>query len=104
MVASTHGRSGWFNRYRNVGNLWGGRSNDSAGDAITGVAGGVGLHVIELFVDDDGGSAIGKDTVGGGGIEREVVDLEACLADVTFADRDVLRKIAGVVAHGILKA
>ena len=42
--------------------------------------------------------------IGGGGVEGEVVDLEGGVTDVAFTDGDVLGKIAGVVAHGILKA
>ena len=81
--------------------LGGGGGDDAAGDAVAGVAGGVGLHVVGLLVDDDGGAAVGDDAVRGGGVEGEVVDLEGGLTDVAFADHDVLGKIAGVVAHGI---
>jgi hypothetical protein len=81
-----------------------GRGDDAAGDAVAGVAAGVGLHIVQLLVDDDGGTSIGEDVVRGRGVEGEVVDLEGGLAGVAFTDRDVLGKIAGVVAHGILKA
>src|SRR6266478_6290927 len=87
-----------------TGLLRGGRGNDAAGDAVAGVAAGVGLHVVQLLVDDDGGAPVGDDAVGGGGVEGEVVELEGGVADVAFPDGDVLGKIAGVVAHGILKA
>ena len=40
------------------------RGNDATGDAVTGVAGRIGLHVVSLLVDDDGGAAIGNDAVG----------------------------------------
>src|SRR5437879_4638919 len=42
------------------------RGDDAAGDAVAGVAGGVGLHVVGLLVDHDGGAAVGEDGVGGG--------------------------------------
>ena len=84
--------------------LGGGCGDDAAGDAIACVSGGVGLHVVGLFVDDDGGASVGDDAVGGGGVKGEIVNFEGGLAEVTFADSDVLRKVAGVVAHGILKA
>ena len=88
----------------NPSRLGGWRGDDAAGDAVAGVAGGVGLHVVCLLVDHDGGSAVGDDADGGGGVEGEVVDLEGGLADVSLADHDVLGEVAGVVAHGILKA
>jgi hypothetical protein len=47
-----------------LGILGSGRGNDATGDAVTGVAGGIGLHVVGLLVDDDGGTAIGNDAVG----------------------------------------
>jgi len=84
--------------------LRGGRGDDAAGDAIAGVSGGVGLHVVRLLVDDDGGASVGDDAVGRGGIEREIVNFEGGLTDVAFADRDVLGKIAGVVTHRVLNA
>ena len=74
-----------------------GSGNDAAGDAVAGVAAGVGLHVVLLLVDDDGGAPVGDDAVGGGGVQGEVVHLEGGVADVAFTDRDVLGKIAGVV-------
>jgi len=40
------------------------RGDDATGDAVTGVAGRVGLHVVGLLVDDDGGAAVGDDAVG----------------------------------------
>ena len=55
-------------------------------------------------MDDDGGATVGSDAVGSGGIERDVIEGEAGLADVAFADGDVLGEIAGVVTHGVLKA
>jgi hypothetical protein len=78
-----------------------GRGDDAAGDAISGVARGVGLHVIGLFVDDDGGASVGEDAVRRGGVEGEIVDLKGGLADVAFADLDVLRQVAGVVTQGV---
>jgi len=78
--------------------------DDAAGDAVAGVAGGVGLHVVGLFVDDDGGAPIGDDAVWRGGVKREVVDVEGGLAEVAFADGDVLREVARVVAHGVFEA
>ncbi len=80
MLSYTHGRSSWFNRYRNDTGLGGWGGDDAAGDAVAGVAGGVGLHVVGLLVDHDGGAAVGEDAVGGGGVEREVVDVEGGLA------------------------
>ena len=78
-----------------------GRGDDAAGDAISGVARGIGLHVVGLFVDDDGGASVGEDAVRRGGVEGEIVDLERGLADVAFADFDVLRQVAGVVAQRV---
>ena len=82
--------------------VWGG--DDAAGDPVAGVAGGVGLHVVRLFVDDDRGSSVGENAVGGGGVEGEVVHLYRCRGPVVFTDDDVLGKVAGVVAHGVLNA
>src|SRR6267378_2626220 len=84
--------------------LRGGRSDDAAGDAVAGVSGGVGLHVVGLLVHHDGGAAVGNDAVRGGGIEGEVIHIESGLTGVAFADHDVLGKVAGVVAHGIERA
>src|SRR5271154_819511 len=103
MFANTHGRSGWFNGDQNVGFLGGGGHDDAAGDAVTGVAGWVGLHIVRFFMDDDGGASVGDDAVGGGGIEGQVVDLEGGLAEVALPDCDVLGEVTGVMAHGILK-
>lgn len=33
----------------------------AAGDAVSGVAAGVGLHVVRFLVNDDGGTAIGEE-------------------------------------------
>src|SRR5271154_6830528 len=75
--------------------------DDAAGDPVAGVAGGVGLHVVGLLVDHDGGATVGDDAVRGGGVEGEVGDLEGGLSDVAFADGDVLGQVAVVVAHGV---
>ena len=70
MFANTHGRSGWFNGYQNVRQyvcvaraLGGRRGDDSTGNAVTGIAGGIGLHIVGFLVDDDGGAAVGDDAV-----------------------------------------
>src|SRR5205823_13691097 len=84
--------------------LGGRRSDDAAGDAIAGVAGGVGLHVVGFLVDDYCRAAVGDDAVGRGGVEGEIIYLQSGLTDVAFTDGDVQGKIAGVVAHGILNA
>src|ERR1700712_5513730 len=81
-----------------------GRGDDAAGDAVAGVAGGVGFHVVWLLVDDDGGAAVGDDAVGRSGVKGKIVNFEGGLTDVALADGDVLGKIAGVVAHGIERA
>src|SRR5271168_942945 len=104
MFASTHGRCGWFNGYENVRLLGSGCGNDATGDSVAGVAAGVSLHIVRLLVDDDGGASVGEDANGRRGVEREVVHLEAGVACVAFTNHDVLGKIAGVVAHGVLKA
>src|ERR1700751_4970898 len=78
-----------------------GCGDDAAGDAIAGVAGGVGLKVVGLLVDDDGGSAVGEDGVRGGGIEREEVESVGGRAGAVGADNDVLRQVAVVVALGV---
>ena len=64
----THGRSGLFKdgQWMLLGR-W--SRDDAAGNAVAGVAGGVGLHVVSLLVDDDGGAPIGDDAVRGSGIE-----------------------------------
>jgi len=46
-----------------------GAGDDSAGDAVASVAGGIRLHVVGLLVDHDGGTAVGEERVGGGGVE-----------------------------------
>jgi hypothetical protein len=81
-----------------------GGGDDAAGDTVAGVSCRIGLHVVSLLVDHDGGSAVGEDAVGRGGIEGEVVDLEGGLTDVALTDHDVLWEVAGVVAHGVLDA
>jgi hypothetical protein len=47
-----------------TGLLWCGGGDDTTGDAVAGVAGWVGLHIVCLFVDDDGGASVGDDAVG----------------------------------------
>jgi len=88
----------------NLRRLGGWRGDNAAGDAIACVAGGVGLHVVGLLVNHDGGPAVGDDADGRGGVKREVVSLESGLAGAVFADHDVLGEVAGVVTHRILKA
>ena len=78
--------------------------DDAAGDAVAGVSGGVGLHVVDLLVDHDGGATISENAVWGGWVKRDGVKFEAGLTYVTFSDGDILREIAGVVAHGVLEA
>ncbi len=80
------------------------RGDDTAGDAVAGVAGGVGLHVVSLFVNDDGSAAVGDDAVRCGGVEGDVVDVEGGLAEVAFTDDYILREVAGMMAHRVLEA
>ena len=81
-----------------------GSGDDTAGDPVAGVSGGVGLHVVSFLVDDDGGSSVGEDAVRRSGVHREVVNVEGGLAEVAFTDSDVVRQVAGMVAHGVLEA
>src|SRR5271170_3696113 len=84
--------------------LGSGRGDDATGDTVAGVAGGVGLHVVGLLVDDDGGASVGDDAVRRGGVKREVVDVEGGLAEMAFAYCHVLREVARVMAHGVFEA
>src|SRR5271170_1604491 len=67
MHCYTHGRSGLFKdgQWMLLGR-W--SRDDATGDPVAGVAGGVGLHVVGLLMDDDGGAAVGDDAVRRGGI------------------------------------
>ncbi len=51
-----------------------------------------------------GGAAVGEDVVGLAGAEREVVDGKARVNLVIFIGRYVFGHVAGMVAHGVLKA
>jgi hypothetical protein len=83
----------------------GGRSrDDTASDPVAGVACGVGLHVVALLVNDDGGSPVGENAVSSGRVHREIVDVEGSLAEMAFADGDIGRQVARVVSHRILEA
>lgn len=78
--------------------------DNAAGDAIARIASRIGLHIVGLFVHNDCGASIGEDAIGSAGGHGEIVNLETCLAGVVFADGDVLRQIAIVVACGIHRA
>src|SRR5260370_21270 len=47
----THGRERWFNLVDG--------GEHAAREAVASVSGGIGLHVVGLLVDDDGGAAVG---------------------------------------------
>src|SRR4051794_9634037 len=102
--AARSGRTTRSGPVRQDRSLRGGRGDDAAGDAIACIPGGIGLHIVRLLVDDDGGAAVRDDAVGRGRVEREIVHLQRGLTDVALTDGDVLGKIAGMVAHGILNA
>ena len=74
----------------------------AAGDAVSGVAGGIGLHVISLGVDDDGGAAVAEKRVGAVA-EGNVVVFESGVGFAFHVDDEVLH-VAGVVAFGIVEA
>ncbi len=74
----------------------------AAGDAVAGVAGGIGLHVVGLGVDDDGGAAVAEEGVGAVA-EGYVVILESGVGFAFHVDDEVLH-VAGVVAFGIVEA
>lgn len=74
----------------------------AAGDAVSGVARGVGLHVVGFGVDDDGGAAVAEDRVGTVA-ESDVFVLQAQVGFATRIDGEVLH-VAGMVAFGIIQS
>src|SRR5271170_1835446 len=80
--------------------LWG--DDDAAGDTPPGVAGRVGLHVVGLLVDHDGGAPVGEDGVGGGGVKGHVLVHQGYGDLAVGLHGQVLGHVAVVVAVGIL--
>lgn len=74
----------------------------TAGDAVAGVSGGIGLHVVSFGVDDDCGAAVGEERVGAVG-EGYVFALDARVRFSFRIDGEV-QHVAGVVAFGIFKS
>jgi hypothetical protein len=74
----------------------------AAGDAVAGVAGGIGLHVVRFGVDDEGGAAVAEQRVGAVG-EGDVGILERNIGFTGCADGEVLH-VCGVMAFGIVEA
>src|SRR5580700_7770283 len=75
----------------------------AAGDAIAGVAGGIGLHVIGFGVDDNRRAAVAEQRVAIGTLEGNVFVHEADLGPAFGVDRKILH-VAGVVAFGIIES
>jgi hypothetical protein len=74
----------------------------AAGDAVSGVAGGVGLHIVGFGVDHDGGAAVAEQRVGAFA-EGDVIILQHCLSVSFSVDGEVLH-VTGVVAFGIIES
>jgi len=74
----------------------------AAGDAIAGVAGGIGLHIIGFGVNDDGGATVAEEGMGAVGKG----DVFVVHAEFGFAFRidGKVEHVAGVVAFGIVQA
>ena len=72
------------------------------GDAVAGVAGGIGLHVVGFGVDDNRCAAVGEQGVGAGG-EGDVVVLEFHAGAVRTVDIEVVH-VAGMMAVGIFQS
>jgi len=78
------------------------RRDQAAGDAVAGVAGGVGLHVVGLGVDHEGYAAIAEKRVRVGA-EGDIVIDDGRLGRAGAADGEV-GHVAGVMAVGIFEA
>jgi hypothetical protein len=74
----------------------------AAGDAVAGVSGGIGLHVVSFGVDDDGGASIGEQRV------RPLAEGYVFVLDagVRFSLRidGKVQHIAGVMAFRIVES
>src|ERR1700678_4030311 len=76
--------------------------NYAAGDAVAGVAGGIGLHVVGFGVDHDRSAAIAEQRVGAVG-ESYIFILKGGVGFAAGVHGQV-EHVAGVMAFGILEA
>jgi hypothetical protein len=76
--------------------------NYAAGYAVSGVAGGIGLHVVGFGVDYDRGAAVAEEGMGAVA-KSHVVILQLGMRD-TFVVHVEIFHVAGMVAFGILQA
>jgi hypothetical protein len=75
----------------------------AAGDAVAGVAGGIGLHVVGFGVDDDAGAAVAEQGMAIGAFVGDVFVHEAEFGLAFGVDGEVVH-VAGVMAFGILQS
>ena len=74
----------------------------AAGDAVAGVARGIGLHVVGFGVNDDRGAAVAEQRVGAVA-EGDVFIFQRHVCVAFHVDDDVFH-VAGVVAFGTLQS
>jgi len=74
----------------------------AAGDAVAGVAGGIGLHVVGFGVDDDRGAAVAEEGMRAVA-ESYVFVLQGRVGFAFHVDGEV-QHVAGVVAFGIIES
>jgi len=74
----------------------------AAGDAVAGVAGGIGLHVVGFGVDHDRRAAVAKERVGAV-TEGYIFVFHGGIGFAFHVDSEV-QHVAGVVAFGVLES